>query len=91
MTERFDPSRVRESFLSLLADLEELLTPRTNSVKAFIRGVRESYGQRLDNEGDGLSTESLVTDLVGVLSDLETRISDLETRISDMENRGSGS
>lgn len=64
--------------MDLLKDLEELSGPETQSVRAFVRFIRVAYGQRLEQEGVGLSTESLATDLIGILSDLEKRIAVLE-------------
>ncbi len=78
MSARYSAEEIQQEFLEALEGVESFAGPDIRDVKTFIAGIRLGYQQRIENEGVGLSSESLVTDLVGILSSLEMRIAQIE-------------
>lgn len=77
----------REEYLKMLDNTIELLGPANSSLRAMLMTTRSQYENRERIAGEGLSSEALLLDLIGVIGDLEARIYRLEHALEKQGSR----
>ena len=68
-----------EQFDGFLDTVAAALTDQTPAVQGFVRDLQARHRASRDQGGPGVTTRTLVVDLVGILSFFETRLNELES------------